>query len=389
MTERRVMTDLLLPEGTRLVHIGPHKTGSTALQGAFDNAREAVLAQGVRYAGRTRHESVAVRWVTERVLPQQDSVAAEKRWRALVEEMTTSSEPRLVVSSEFFSDAKEQHVEAIARDLGRDKLTVAITLRPLAKILPSQWQQYLQRGLTQSYDEWLDKTFNGTSPTPSFWQRHRHDALVRRWGDVVGYDNVVVIMLDGSDYGFLPRTFEQLLGLRPDTLELLDDLQNRSLTFHEAEMLRAFNVQYKSEKLAMPLYDRLVNTRAGHYLKHRRPERDERKIETPAWGVEAAQRVGAEMADAIVASGARVIGDPATLALGARPRAEDLGPVQLDPELSARLAVGLVLAGQEVQDIEVRAARRTAARGVRPRSSRELIGAARRRLLPDWVSRRR
>ncbi|MGH1561858.1 hypothetical protein [Mumia sp. DW29H23] len=374
------MTELLLPEGTRLVHVGPHKTGSTALQGAFDNARGAALEQGVRYAGRTRHESVAVRWVTDRILPQQNPVAAEKRWRELVTELTESPEPRVVVSSEFFSDAKEEHVEAVVRDLGREKLTIAITLRPLAKILPSQWQQYLQRGMTHSYDEWLDRTFNGTSPTPSFWQRHRHDALVRRWGDVVGFDNVVVIMLDGKDYGFLPHTFEELLGLRDGTLEVPEDLVNRSLTFHEAEMLRAFNVQYKAEKLPMPLYDRLVNTRAGHYLKHRRPEAGEARIETPGWAIEAAQKVGAEMAENIVASGARVIGDPGTLALGARPRSEDEGPVVLDPELSARLAVGLVLAGQEVQEIDLRAARRAAERPPRPMTAREMLGAARRRV---------
>src|SRR5207249_2973145 len=46
---------LLLPEGTRLVHIGPPKTGTTAVQGAFHARRREVLAQGVRYAGRSRH----------------------------------------------------------------------------------------------------------------------------------------------------------------------------------------------------------------------------------------------------------------------------------------------------------------------------------------------
>ncbi|MEJ7756576.1 MAG: hypothetical protein WKF83_09890 [Nocardioidaceae bacterium] len=32
--------DLLLPKGTRLLHIGPHKTGTTSLQGAFHNNRD-------------------------------------------------------------------------------------------------------------------------------------------------------------------------------------------------------------------------------------------------------------------------------------------------------------------------------------------------------------
>ncbi|MFC9845113.1 hypothetical protein ACFWFF_25725 [Streptomyces sp. NPDC060223] len=44
-----------------------------------------------------------------------------------------------VVSSEFFADAPDD--ETIARivdDLGRDRVPVLITLRPLARIMPSQ-----------------------------------------------------------------------------------------------------------------------------------------------------------------------------------------------------------------------------------------------------------
>ena len=46
------MTDpLLLPEGCRLIHIGPHKTGTTALQWAMHVARDSLHEQGVHYAG--------------------------------------------------------------------------------------------------------------------------------------------------------------------------------------------------------------------------------------------------------------------------------------------------------------------------------------------------
>ena len=48
------------PDGALVVHIGPPKTGTTSLQGAFDRARAAILAQGVRYVGPRRHSSRAV-----------------------------------------------------------------------------------------------------------------------------------------------------------------------------------------------------------------------------------------------------------------------------------------------------------------------------------------
>jgi hypothetical protein len=43
-----------LRAGARLLHIGPHKTGSTAVQGAFHLARERLAAQGVVYPGQGR-----------------------------------------------------------------------------------------------------------------------------------------------------------------------------------------------------------------------------------------------------------------------------------------------------------------------------------------------
>ena len=39
--------DLTLEAGARLLHIGPHKTGTTAIQGAFDLARGRLAEHGV------------------------------------------------------------------------------------------------------------------------------------------------------------------------------------------------------------------------------------------------------------------------------------------------------------------------------------------------------
>src|SRR3989304_5738516 len=65
--QRTVDTEgLLLPEGTRLLHIGPHKTGTTTIQGAFHGARADLLSQGVRYAGRSRQQAQAAHAVTGR-----------------------------------------------------------------------------------------------------------------------------------------------------------------------------------------------------------------------------------------------------------------------------------------------------------------------------------
>ena len=48
------MAAVLLEPGTRLLHVGPHKTGTTAIQGALHLARERLAAEGVVYPGRGR-----------------------------------------------------------------------------------------------------------------------------------------------------------------------------------------------------------------------------------------------------------------------------------------------------------------------------------------------
>ena len=40
-----------LPEGSVLLHIGPHKTGTTAIQGALAAARAELAEHGVTYPG--------------------------------------------------------------------------------------------------------------------------------------------------------------------------------------------------------------------------------------------------------------------------------------------------------------------------------------------------
>ena len=43
----RVSPSIVLPEGTILLHIGPHKTGTTSLQNSVRANRDEILRQGV------------------------------------------------------------------------------------------------------------------------------------------------------------------------------------------------------------------------------------------------------------------------------------------------------------------------------------------------------
>jgi hypothetical protein len=349
----------------RVVHIGPHNTGSTALQSLMHGSREELLAQGVRYAGSSRHEAAAVRWVTDRMVAGQDRAHGANRWRQLVEELRTS-EGRAVMSSEFFSDATDEQIERIIGELGTDT-RIVITLRPLAKILPSQYQQYLQRGSVVRYGRWLNGIFNEPPydrPTPSFWVRHRHDVLARRWARLVGADNVTAVVLDPRDFDFLPRAFEELLALKPGTLTGKEARENRSLTFAESELLRRFNNRFHAAELGKDLYAQLLR-RLRDDLKERKPRPHEEKILTPDWAVERANQVAAEMAQELERSGVQVIGDLSLLSAVPLTGQQDVQPPlkKIDTPVAVHFAAALAAACDDVADARVRAALRRAAAG--------------------------
>ncbi|MFI5689691.1 hypothetical protein [Streptomyces sp. NPDC051636] len=361
-----------LPVGTRLLHIGPHKTGTTALQGALFAAKETLPRYGVEFPAPSRHPMEAALAACARPAMMGDARPTGEHWTRLLEQVHATGGRTSVVSSEFFADAPDgATIERIVGRLGGDRVHVLVTLRPLTKIMPSQWQQYVQNGLRMGYEDWLEHMLRKApyeKPNPSFWHRHRHDRLVERWARVVGPEGVTVVVVDDRDRSGLLRTFEALLGLPADLLQLVPDTANRSLTRAETEMLRNLNVEFRGNGLPDELYSRLVRNGAVMHMKNAcSPTPRDVKITTPRWAVEAAAAIGAETAGRIDASGVRVLGDPALLS--AVPEQPEAVPdeARIAPEVAARALYGALAAAASVP---VRPAR---ARSVHQTPSKELV----------------
>ncbi|MFD4623495.1 hypothetical protein [Streptomyces sp. NPDC058475] len=363
-----------LPAGTRLLHIGPHKTGTTSIQGALFAAKDAMAGHGVAFPAHSRHPMEAALAICARPGMMGDARPTEGHWARLLDAVRATGKQTSVISSEFFADAPDD--ETIARivdDLGRDRVHILVTLRPLAKIMPSQWQQYVQNGLRMGYEDWLDHMLRKApyeKPNPSFWRRHRHDRLVERWARVAGAENITAVVVDDRDRGGLMRTFESLLGLPDGLLVEVPDTANRSLTLAETEMLRKLNMEFRGNGLPDELYSKLVRGGAVMHMKNTcRPAPDDARIVTPAWALEAATGIGAEMAERIGTMGVRVLGDPALLS--AVPSAAQDGPApaaaRIDPEVAAHALYGALAVAAEAP------LEHPAARTVHQTSSKELV----------------
>ncbi len=350
-----------LPEGTVLVHIGPPKTGTSALQAAFHAHRPETLAQGVRYAGASRHSGSAILALGGRPSFGRDQgPPSMSKWHHLVRDVRGAREPRVLVSSEFFAEIEPATIKRAIDDLGRDSAHVVVTLRPLDRLIPSQWQQYVQSGLTIDWQSWLGRTLNEPpGPTPTFWRRHRHDRLVERWVAEVGPDRLTVVVIDESDRDSILRVFERLLALRPGTLVAENEVVNRSMTWPEIEAVRAYVAAFKGAGLGNALFHKSMHFGAASYMKTRVPPPDEPRVVLPDWAMDRTIEVAREMVVGIRGAGVRVLGDLDSL-VPADPRetAEEVrtasGPrgvtaaaiqerVCVSPDIAAGMATGMVV----------------------------------------------
>ena len=272
-----------------------------------------MAAHGVDFPGDDRHPMYAALAVTARPSMMGDKTPDPEHWRRLVEAVVASGERTAVVSSEFFAEADDDAIRRIIDDLGGPTVEVVVTLRPLVKIFPSQWQQYVQNGLRMGYEDWLEHMLRKPpyeQPNPSFWRRHAHDRLIERWAKAVTPDRLTVIVVDDHDREILLRSFETLLGLPSETLVPVPDAANRSLTLGETEMIRHFNIAFRDSGLPEELYSKYVRYGAVARMKTMwSPPAGGPRITTPTWAVQEATRIGAQVAERVNELGVRVVGD--------------------------------------------------------------------------------
>lgn len=378
---------LLLPEGARLLHLGPAKTGTTSLQSAFHVNRAAIREHGVHYAGSGTQPRAAAGAVAlgARIAGHRAGLEA---WPQLVEEVRASNARRVVISSETFARAGDSGAKATIDGFGADRTHVVVTMRPVVDMLASSWQQAVQTGSTQPYDSWLHTTLDwepgrGTTP-PAFWQKTRFDVLARRWGALVGPERVTMVSLGGQPREFVLRTFEALTGLPDGILVPRENADNVSLGFGTTETLRRFNGMFRE----LPGADADLQARLIEFGVVRRVRAtpgalsSDVRIDVPRWAAERATAVAVEMNDAISAYGVRVVGDLDALAVPGRPPVEAApAPEAVSAEAAAHLLIGMMLS---VEDGVPSAAATRGARtleAVSRLSTRALVSAAGERVL--------
>jgi hypothetical protein len=236
------------PNATTILHIGAPKCGSTALQSALFLNREALKNHGIEYIGAQAHwisAAKAVVGVADRVSRRVPPIS---EWQSMVgwARRATGEGRRALISSEWFASADEPCVERIVHDLGAESLSIVLMIRPLTATLPSAWQQSLKLGGTLGLQEWLETVlFQPEEPrSKRVWLKHRYDAIARRWSEVVGPENVTIVVVDEKNRSGIFDDFSRIIGVPLGTLSVQPDRTNPSLSAFEADVLAELNAMF-------------------------------------------------------------------------------------------------------------------------------------------------
>ncbi len=288
------------PSDRVLLHVGVHKTGSTALQAAFAEARPELIEKGILYPGDSDlHHGAAVGVAAAGNAPGDRSdwtrIRAwqrSRKWR-LLSSQVRRHDGRAIVSSEFFGRLGPRGINRAVAGLGGARIHVLLGVRPLVEILPSSWQQYLKSGLTTDYEDWLRQMLlpgSGKDPARSrFWARANFAQIIRRWTSVVPPENITAVVLDPQDRDLMARTAEELIGLPMGVLTRHAGRgTNRSMTAVEAELLRQINIHVDGSMDHRTYTEQIRNGVVRTIVEERQPPESEPVIATPQWAVDVA-----------------------------------------------------------------------------------------------------
>jgi hypothetical protein len=310
-----------VPVGTRLLHIGLPKTGTTTLQRGAAVNRAQLLGQGVCYPGTAFNHRDPVAALMRRPLGWRDRGAVvhhRSLWDGLLAELLESRADRAFISHEFICESDDQQAERFRGELG-ERLHVAVTLRGFADLLASNWQQAVKAGHTVGFEQWLQSVLKRRKgPTVgTFYRRNDQAAIIKRWTELVGPENVTVVIVDKTNPDLLTESFEDLLGLRRGTMATRPVggyAANRGLSAPEVELVRQVNMIMHTQRYDWHRYTSLVrHGLIARIQENRRPLPGEPSPQLPAWAARVALRRAREYAEQLQAFGCRVIGDPAAL----------------------------------------------------------------------------
>jgi hypothetical protein len=242
-----------------ILHIGTHKTGTTALQDFFARNRQWLLEQGILYPSqyvRTQaHHPLP--WALGVRNPERDvSIQAGQIAQAVMREMEAAKVETILLSSEEFRSIPDRMLGQLAGLFPGATFQIVVYLRRQDEALASEYGQHVRmhsiRFSGTIYDFYLK-----TSP-----RRYDYLVLLNRWEKTFSQNAITVRVYDRKKFsnGDIIADFLQTIGVTAQTSEVGAQAGiNRNLPPLALEILRRANRHPLNEQLHHELMRLLEN----------------------------------------------------------------------------------------------------------------------------------
>jgi len=235
------------------LHIGWHKTGTTAIQKLLLRNRPALrdqLGMGYPAAGLYKASHHLPAWALQlplraRLLKQIGcSRSPEAMFRDMLEEATSQGLNSVVISSEEFSPIHRYNLDRLAKSFEGHRVVIVAYVRRQDEYIESTYNQmvkFWRSRFTKDFGTFLE----GHLKT----ERLNYHRYFRQWADVFGKDNLRIRIYNRRRFrgGDARLDFCDVIGLKENGLVLEAGEINESLDFDSVCFLSRFNAVPLSE----------------------------------------------------------------------------------------------------------------------------------------------
>lgn len=313
-----------------VLHIGAMKTGTTFVQQLLVEHRAALAEHGCHVP---REPALSLRGILSGAPMAGAPTRRDRVAHRFLNGLQEHAEDRSVVSWEFLSFLDEVHAARVVTALGGD-VDVVLTVRDAARTLPAQWQTTCRNGGTVPWRRFV-RDIGGfldegrTSRSARVFQRTQDiPRMLGTWSAVVGPERIRVVTVPRSagDPMLLWRRFATAAGIEAGVASRPAGPRNPSLGHPSCELLRRINQRFGGDLPRGPA--NIVRAVVAPDLEARAGS--ERPVVLDEYGRDLAARWNQRVRDAVVASGAELVGDLADLPI--EPAADDRTPKRPQPD---------------------------------------------------------
>ncbi len=218
-----------------VLHVGPHKTGSTALQQMLLSRRAALAELGI--------VCPVTGWQPFGHYDLVDILSGRKKAANLADLQSETANARsILLSSEGFIVLNAVGLERLHSLFPEARFRVVYYLRNLCDIWPSHWQELVKHGQSISFEHYVMQAALGW-PETAWTALNQFDQLAKL-RHVFGADSLTIIsydLLHARKLSIGPHFFSAMFGLQGAPWDIPAPATNRSLQDWQTELIRVLN----------------------------------------------------------------------------------------------------------------------------------------------------